>query len=237
MYTRVEVFFLSFIAGKNKKITELHYNAVNLFLYRQFEDVIKTCRVGLYLSPLNLDFKTLLAYSYLRLGDFETSLEILAELIKKKPGNTELQVLLPYVHDAIGNYQEAADMLDSLLLLRPDDDVFLNNRGFNLFRQERYFESVPYFEKAIQKNPEFAYPWNNLGFAKYKLGETEQAMSLIDKSLELDKGNSFAYKHKGIIFMEQGNKAGAFKNFNLAIKFGYTEEHGDEVIKLLEKLD
>ena len=144
--------------------------------------------------------------------------------------------MLLYLLDVIGKYGEAANLLEALITEDPDNDNYLNNRGFNLLRQEKYAEAAPFFEKAIQTKPTAPYPQNNLGFTKYKLGKMNEGLALIDSSLELDKGNSHAYRNKGIIFMEQRNKTEARKNFNLALKFGFTEEYDDEVERLLAEL-
>jgi tetratricopeptide (TPR) repeat protein len=119
--------------------------------------------------------------------------------------------------------------------LRPDNSTILNNRAFNLYRQGRYAEAIPFYEKAISIDPQFAYPWDNLGFIKYKLGFTEEAFQLIDKALELDRGNSYAYMYKGKIHMEQGNKIQAMENFQLALRYGFTETYGDEVVQLIKQ--
>jgi len=235
VYNKVQIFFFS-LSSKRKKIDELYENAANLFCYQQFRDSIKTCQVGLSLSPSNLDLKFLLAYNLMKQLDFESSLILIEELVKNNPENVHLLLLLSCINDMIGNYGSVAETIDALLLLQPDNDVYLNNKGFNLIRQTKYIESISFFEQSIQKNPVFTYPWNNLGFAKYKLGETDNAISNIDKSIELDKSNAYAYKNKGIIYFELGNKEEALKNFNLSLKFGYTEKYGNEVLQLLEKI-
>jgi tetratricopeptide (TPR) repeat protein len=235
VYNKVQIFFFS-LSSKLKKIDELYQNALNLFYYQQFGDSIKTCQVGLSLSPSNLDFKFLLAYNFINQIDYESSLILIKELVKNNPENAHFLLSLSYINDMIGNYSTAAEIIDALLLLQPDNDVYLNNKGFNLVRQTKYVESISFFEQSIQKNPVFSYPWNNLGFAKYKLGETDNAISNIDKSIELDKSNAYAYKNKGIIYFELGNKEEALKNFNLSLKFGYSEKYDNEVLQLLEQL-
>lgn len=221
---------------KNKELSRLYRNACSLFLYEQYEDCISVCRIGLSLSPSDVCFRELLAYGYIRKLDFERALPLITELVNEKPENTDFRLWLAYVYDETGNHTAAGGILDKLLKERPYSDILLNNRGFNLCRQGKYEEAAPFFERAIQLNPGFSYPWNNLGFVTYKLGQTAKAFSLIDKSLELDRGNPIAYKHAGIIFMEQGYKEKALRHFNLALKFGYTEKYGEEVVQLMGRL-
>jgi tetratricopeptide (TPR) repeat protein len=234
-YSKVEVFLLPKVL-KKKRVEVLHRNALNFYHYRQFEDVIKICRIGLSLSADYVHFKILMAYSSLKLLDFEPALSIMTELVELKPGDANFMLSLSLIYDKMGNHQKAALILDELLLQQPDNAHFLNNKGFNLQLQEHYAESVPFFERAEEADLLKAYALDNLGFSKFKLGNVEKGLELINKSLELDKGNPYAYKNRGIVLMEQGQKTEAKQNFILALKFGYTENYGDEVEKLLHSL-
>lgn len=237
-YNKAEILLLKITGKKKKKIQELYENAATLYLYYQFEDVIKVCEAGLSLSPGDLDFKDLIAYGKHQTGDYQLALTLIAELIESKPGqdNDNYKVMQAYIYDIIGNHDQSAVILDKLFTEHPDDEELLNHKGFNLSKQGKYTESIPFFEKAITANPTDAYALSNLGFSKFKLGEVNEAMSLIDKSLVLHKGNAYAYKNKGIILKEQGDREEALKHFNLALKFGYTEKYGDEVLQLIKDL-
>ncbi|HEV7780630.1 MAG TPA: tetratricopeptide repeat protein [Chitinophagaceae bacterium] len=222
-------------SSMRKLSEEVLEHAQNLWTYQQYDDCITTCQTGLELIPAHQELKILLALSFLKKRDHTTAAGHLEELVRTFPDDPGFQLSLSYCYDNMGDYLKAGEMLDSMLAKDPDHDIVLNNKGFCLLLQARYAEAVPFFEKAIQINPLFAYPWDNLGFVKYKLGDTGQALILIDKALELDKGNSYAYKYKGIIFMEQDNKTLAMENFQLALKYGYTKTYGDEVLQLIEK--
>lgn len=237
-YNKAEILLLKITGKKKKEIQELHENAVTLYFYYQFEDVIKVCEAGLSLSPGNLDFKDLIAYGKYKSGDYQLALSLITELIESKPGqnNDNYKVTEAYIHDIIGNHDQSALILDKLLAEHPDDEELLNHRGFNLSKQGKYAESIPLLEKAITADATAAFALNNLGFSKFKLGDADDAMSLINKSLVLHKGNAYAYKNKGILLKEQGNREDALKHFNLALKFGYTEKYGDEVLQLLKAL-
>jgi len=234
-YTKMEIFF-SAIGSKKKNLAHLHRNAVDLYYYHQYSDSIKSCDIALALSPGLATFRALLAYNKVKLKDYDAAIDLLTELARENPAETSYRLTLSNLYRITGNYDEVTRLLDDLLLEKPNNETYLNNRGFNLLRQQKYAEAAPYFEKAIKENADAPYPQNNLGFTKYKLGDTEDGLALIDRSLELDKGNSYAYHNKGIIFMEQGDKTEARKNFKLALKFGFTEKYDDEVERLLAEL-
>jgi tetratricopeptide (TPR) repeat protein len=177
----------------------------------------------------------MLANCFLMKKDYANALTAFSDLDKLYPDVLDYRYSLAYIYDETGDHQKAEEIIDKLLAQYPDHAYVLNSKGFNLYYQGRYEEAVPFYEKAIRINPSWAYPWNNLGFVKYKSGHTEEALILIDKSLDLDKGNSFAYKYKGIIFLEQGDKTLAMEQFQLALKYRYTETYGEEVLQLIPK--
>lgn len=234
-YNKSELFFF-LLAGKKRELLRLRHNAHNLYAYRQYKDCGEICAVALTLFPGNLELSALQIYCHINLLNFDESVTGLKKLIAEKPDSLNYRLLLSYVYTMTGAYDESAGILDSLLLEEPQNIGFLNNQGFNMLKQGQFEKAAPYFESAVKEDPTFAYSLNNLGFVMYKLGNTDEGLGLINKSLGLDKSNSYAYRNKGIIDMETDNKPDAIKNFELALKYGFTERFGDEVEQLLKDL-
>lgn len=227
--------FLHVGPSMKTRMEDIYEHATNLWSYQQYDDCITTCKTGLALTPTYDDLKIIEAHCYMKLRNYQPAVPLLKELSEAYPDNPDIWVTLSYIYDETGEYQQAEAILTRMQELRPDNSTILNNRAFNLYRQGRYAEAIPFYEKAISIDPQFAYPWDNLGFIKYKLGFTEEAFQLIDKALELDRGNSYAYMYKGKIHMEQGNKIQAMENFQLALRYGFTETYGDEVVQLIKQ--
>jgi tetratricopeptide (TPR) repeat protein len=235
-YSTWELFFLT-DSRRKELLAQLDFLAYRQHLYEQYDECLTTCRAGLSLAPGHLSLLTLQLYCYVRKREFKQGMLHGAELIKNHPQAYDLMITQSFIYDELGMHQEASEMLNNVLATNPESADALNNKGFNLYLQGQYREAIPYFEKAIAVSPSFAYPYDNLGFVKYKLGEpVTEALALIDKSLELDKSNSYAYKFKGIICMEQGNKGEALKNFQEAQRFGYTKKYGNDVLNYMKQL-
>ncbi|NCU05868.1 MAG: tetratricopeptide repeat protein, partial [Chitinophagaceae bacterium] len=218
------------------KLNEWHYIANEFYEAEDYNQCIKACDIAQSLSNENPVFDILKAYAYYSNKNFTAAINSFLKLTEKFPAEIDYRLILANIYDEMGDYTEAAKINQELYVEFPSDAVLLNNIGFNLQLQKRYSEAILYYQSAIDIDPEFAYPYDNLGFCKYKLGEYEQGLSLINKALELDKGNSYAYKYKGIIFMENDNKEEASKNFQLALKFGYTKKYGNEVNEYISKI-
>lgn len=78
--------------------------------------------------------------------------------------------------------------------------------------------------------------YNNRGFCYSKPDDDEKALADIRCSLELDAGNSFAYKNMETFYLDPGNKEEAKRWFLKALRFGFTEKYGPEVSDLLKQI-
>jgi tetratricopeptide (TPR) repeat protein len=81
--------------------------------------------------------------------------------------------------------------------------IALYNKGIPYFDNENYKEALPYFEKAVQKDPKFAFAWDNIGICNRRMNNFDAAIDAYNKSLELDpKGKTplqnipVAYEYK-----------------------------------------
>lgn len=232
--SRIATFFR--LAPSVKKLThEIYNHAWNLWIYQQYDECVTASYNGLQIAPEYDKFKILLAYCFFRKRDYTQSIQYFKEVVASYPDDQTLRFSLSLCYSKNGDHQQADEHLNQLLAQLPDNNDVLNNKGYSLNLQGKYAEAVPLFEKALEIAPTAAYPHNNLGFAKYKLGQTTEALQLIDRSLELDKGNSYAYKNKGIIYKEQGNNVLAMEQFQLALKYGFTETYGEEVLQLIKE--
>jgi len=144
-----------------------------------------------------------------------------------------------YISDCyskLNNTEKCIHYNGLILVEDPTNVMALNNIGYNRMKLGKYKESIIDFDRAMELDKKFAYPYNNKGFACLKLGRLEEAHKLIKRSLELDSKNSYAYKNLGLYYIEIGYKQEAIKNLEIAQKLGFKELYGNEVNELLEKL-
>lgn len=224
---------LGLALSKKKLMTNLHDHANELWSYQQYDDCVKTCETGLSIDPTVKELKSLLAFCHFRKHEYEKAIPLFEEQAGVSHAHS---LMLAYSLDASGQPEQGETILRRMLQHDDEDAFIYNNLGFNLHLQNRHTEAVMYYEKAIRIKPHFAYPYNNLGFAKYKLGDRQEGIRLIDHSLTLDRGNSYAYMFKGTIFLEAGEYALAKEQFELALRYGFTRQYGNEVLELMKQL-
>jgi tetratricopeptide (TPR) repeat protein len=65
------------------------------------------------------------------------------------------------------------------------------NKGITYFNKEDFADALPYFKKAVEIDPDFAFAWDNLGLCYRKTNNYDDAIKAYQKSLEIDpKGPS-----------------------------------------------
>lgn len=119
---------------------------------------------------------------------------------------------------------------------------YYNNLGAELLVQARAERAVPFFERAVELEPELAEAWVNQGVAHRRLGQPERAEACYREAARLDGSELPALWNLSLLLEEQGRAAEAeeirakvesyknqspFHHFNLgveAVRAGQMEE-------------
>ena len=64
--------------------------------------------------------------------------------------------------------------------------IRLYNAGNKLIEKEDYEKALPYFKKATEVDPQFAFAWDNLGVCNRRTGNWDEAIAAYRKSLAID---------------------------------------------------
>jgi tetratricopeptide (TPR) repeat protein len=108
------------------------------------------------------------------------------------------------------------------------------NLGFIYSKYNMHKEAIACFDSVINHRPN-GYAYNNRGYSKYMLGNLDDAMSDINKSLDLFPNNSYAYRNRALVYLKSDKTKKACADLNKAIALGYTAQYGKEVDELLKK--
>ena len=103
------------------------------------------------------------------------------------------------------------------------------------FRGVREAAAVADFSKAIKQNPNYSFAFNNRGWSRFKLGDTNGAIKDIDLARSKKPDNPYIYRNLGIIALEKKDVRGACTHFQHALELGFTALHGDEVERLVKE--
>ena len=72
-------------------------------------------------------------------------------------------------------------------------------------------------DRALQLNPEYAYPQSLRGSLYLQKGDPDRAIQDLDKALALDPSNSDAYNNRGFAYELRGDFARAMQDYNQSL--------------------
>ncbi len=118
-------------------------------------------------------------------------------------------------HMVFGKLDEARASYERALQINPRFSAALTNLGNVYLEQKRYDEAIKKYELALN-DMTYREPWiaqANLGWARYKLGESRTAIENLKSSVTTNPKFCFGYLKLGNIYEEQGNLPEACRNY------------------------
>jgi Tfp pilus assembly protein PilF len=70
---------------------------------------------------------------------------------------------------------------------------------------------------------------NNLGYAELRAGDANSALKHIQRSIEINPSNSYAFRNLGHVWKEMGDLEKACEAYKQALDLGFTNRYGPEV--------
>ena len=133
----------------------------------------------------------------------------------------------------LGYHEEAVRDFYRVKELAPLFPRIDSNLSASLIHLERYDEAIGVLKDGIQKKPDDAGLWNNLGLAYYVKGIYDVAVEKLEKAVRLKPDYAAAYKNLGMAYAQAGRIKDAISAFTKAFKLNPTLV---EIKKTLEKL-
>ena len=111
-----------------------------------------------------------------------------------------------------------------------------NDKGLQLYREQRYDAAEVQFTEALRYRPDFALAANNLGFVYYKQNRYQEAVRWFEKTLSIDPSRAVAYRNLGDAFAELGDAEAAKKAYETYLALAPSGSGADTVRAELLKL-
>lgn len=204
-----------------------------------FTQAIENYEKIFMLIPLSHRFDVVyhvnLSKAYNNTQQFQKTYDLLKPMYELAPHNIGLNANLAVSCLNLNKLEEAEYHLLKCVEIDPYFTGGLVNLGYFYSSVNKFDEAITYYNKALALNPREAYALNNRGFAYYSLGNYEHALRDIQESIALLPDNSYAYKNLGLVYLKTGLPTEACTQFNRAIRLGFTEMYGNEVLELLQK--
>ncbi|MFN0112086.1 MAG: tetratricopeptide repeat protein [Blastocatellia bacterium] len=176
----------------------------------------------------------LLSSVYLQNGKLKEAEDTARKAVALNPDDPETTIRLSSALEKANQLPAAETLLRDLLKLHPDNALALNNLGYLLVEHSnRHQEALMLIEQAIAIEPVNGSYLDSLGWAQFKLGQTEKAKENLDKAVLYSRRNSTAYEHLGDVLKKLGRLVEARKNWEKALELSLEE---DEIARIKVKL-
>ena len=106
-----------------------------------------------------------------------------------------------------------------LVIAQTENDVDeLIDKGFELYLAEKYEESIPYFDKVLSIEPDFAEVWYMKAVVLFELEKYDIAFSYLEKALEINPNYIKAINKQGLILSHQEKYEEAITYFDQVLE-------------------
>ena len=76
--------------------------------------------------------------------------------------------------------------------------------GLKLFGEEQHAEAIAEYEKALELKPDWTDAMHALATSQSKLGDQDKAIATVNRIIELEPNDAFAFTSLSIFLMRQG---------------------------------
>ena len=126
------------------------------------------------------------SYHYRVNLDYEQALEELGQALEGMPGEVELHTTAASVLRRKGDLEEAIERFKEAAELDPRQSMAPYSVGETLSLLRRYDEAEPWFRRAIEIRPDFAFPYTYLAMTRIRSeGDTSSARELLEEMRNL----------------------------------------------------
>ena len=93
-----------------------------------------------------------------------------------------------------------------------------NNYGYALLLREQFSASRPYFEEAIQLDPNQAYPYDNLAYSYLRTNQPELAKPCLEQAAKREHAPGFHHRNWALYYLSQTDYPRAERHFTIAFQ-------------------
>ncbi|MFZ2538094.1 MAG: tetratricopeptide repeat protein, partial [Oscillospiraceae bacterium] len=132
--------------------------------------------------------------------------------------NRELCKELRSLYHKSKQYQRAIDFARQIIDQKGASSDLLSCVGVGFLGLGQYEKAIENFQRAIELDPIYAYPWHGLGTVYYYQKNYEKTIEYLRKAIELDPTFTYPWHGLGAVFFMQNNNEEAIEHYQKAIE-------------------
>lgn len=135
--------------------------------------------------------------------------------------------ILAYDAQSYGYSRKQEKYLLEMVEIYPNDERALNHLGGYYFGQHDFHKSIVYYKRALEINPQFTPPYNQMGYAFRYLENYSAAEDAFKKYIKLNPDNPNPYDSYAELLLKMGEYDVSIENYEKALEIdpGFTPSH------------
>ncbi|RJR31726.1 MAG: tetratricopeptide repeat protein [Desulfobacteraceae bacterium] len=159
------------------------------------------------------------AQNHLKAGRNKEAETLLTRLISEKPNDAQLFNARARARLNLGNKPGAAADYDEALRLKPQDLIFLSNRGtFRELNLEDYAGAVADYTEMLRLKPQNTFALTARGRARQKAGDLKGALADLEGSLAIQGNSAYSHIVRGSVLEQLGRRSDAVAAYRRALE-------------------
>ncbi|MGB3212774.1 MAG: tetratricopeptide repeat protein [Desulforhopalus sp.] len=186
-------------------------------------------------SPL---FYALLSSLYQEKGDNPAAMELMEKAVRIYPENHQLLFEYGLVLEKNRMQEQALIVMEQVLELEPDHAEALNYIGYTWADKNIHLEkALEYILRAIKLKPGNGFILDSLGWAYYRLGDSQKAAIELERSLELIPNDPHIFDHLGDVYRSLNRFSDALEVYKKAYEMFDDERDKAAVQQKIDALE
>lgn len=198
--------------------TEAYFNRSNTFYeLHEFQlalDDLKEIEKE-YQPKEAIEFSKGLAYSGLK--QYDSAKVMFERTLASDPSNIENHINLATTLYYLGDFKKSRSLCNSALEINARFTDAYNLLGLIMTETAQLDSAQYFFTRGLDTESNNAYILNNRGFVFLKQLKYSEALSDINESIVIDPDNAWAYRNKGIYYLETDDLANAQRLLKQAV--------------------
>lgn len=222
----------------DKEIPEILLDISNFFIYlEKFEKASIYASRGTKQFTKDYRFPYLESLIYSSMNDIAKAKKSMKLSLKLDSNFANSWSQLGLIYDREKNADSADYCYEKALMLSPNPDALtLNNYAYSLADRNKDLEKAKKLSlQALETEPDNYSFLDTYGWICYKLGNYQEALEYLKKSLALGQENPETLEHIGTVYSDMGKADEALQYFSKAIRLDPSNQKLIDKIKLLKR--
>jgi arylsulfatase A-like enzyme/Flp pilus assembly protein TadD len=182
------------------------------------DEAAKTLEPLVSADPDNSVFRSLLAKTWRRKGDYPRAIALYRQAVAAAPEDPEVRYNLAVTLQEAGRSTEALAVVTEAIRRDPSRPEAHNALGIALSQTGKLAEALAEFDRAAELDPRDAQPQNNRGNVLRRIGRPAEAEQAYRRAIELAPRYAEAWNGLGTLEVGRDRSAAAVPDFQRALE-------------------